>query len=178
MRAFLVVLLVCLAGFFCYRFFFVAGKIPENNTLIDVNVHKFELPKKELRALDGRVLTSETFLNKIVILNFWASWCAPCIEEVPSLIELSKKNNRIVILAFSGDKTIKDINAFIKSFPGFNKIPIYQVWDDNEEWIRKFNIIKLPESYVFNSKGKMVKRISGTINWNTSDSLSYFNSLE
>lgn len=140
--------------------------------------HIQSLPQEKIKLMDGGGLSPSEFKGKIIIINFWASWCAPCIEEVPSLIELTKKNNRVIVLAVSGDKNKEDIRAFIKSFPEFNKEPFYQVWDDNEKWLKSFHIIKLPESFIFNSKGEMVKRISGTINWNTADSLSYFSSLD
>lgn len=139
---------------------------------------KLQLPQKDLKLVDGKILKPSDIQNKIVIVNFWASWCAPCVEEVPSLIELTKKSKDLIVLAISGDSKQEELMAFMKSFPGFNKEPFYQVWDNNSDFLKDFNIVKLPESYIFNRKGEMVKRVSGTINWNTPDSEEYFKSLE
>lgn len=171
----LVVMLICFFGVYVYL---GDSKIFQKETQKVNDSVSLTLPQEKINLMDGGELSPSDFKGKIIILNFWASWCAPCIEEVPSLIELTKKNNHVLVLAVSGDKNREDIKAFIKSFPEFNKVPFYQVWDDNEKWLKSFHIIKLPESFIFNSKGEMVKRISGTINWNTADSLSFFSSLE
>lgn len=138
------------------------------------NAPKFNLPDGDLTGLDGQSLSLKNFKDKIIIFNFWASWCSPCIEEVPSLISLAKADPNIVIIAVSGDQNKDDITAFLKSFPGFNKPPIYVVQENAKVLMDQFKVDKLPESFIFNTKGEMVKKISGTINWHTPDSIEYF----
>ncbi|MCB0368940.1 MAG: TlpA family protein disulfide reductase [Bdellovibrionales bacterium] len=138
---------------------------------------QFKLPDSQIKLLNDKVFLAEEFKNKIVIVNFWASWCAPCVEEVPSLINLVSKHKDLIVLAVSGDSNAEDIFAFMKSFPDFNKKPIYQMWDNNQKLLDKFKISKLPESYIFNRQGEMIKRVSGTINWDTSDVNEYFKGL-
>lgn len=178
LKAILSVVVVMLISFLGVYFYLGESKILQKETHKVNDEVSLTLPQEKIKLMDGGGLSPSEFKGKIIILNFWASWCSPCIEEVPSLIELTKKNNHVIVLAVSGDKNKEEIMAFIKSFPEFNKEPFYQVWDDNEKWLKSFHIIKLPESFIFNSKGEMVKRISGTINWNTADSLSYFSSLD
>lgn len=176
-KALISVLVILVFGFGGF-FFFKKAKAPESqSSSAIVNPQTLKLPSTDLLLVNNKTLSAAEFKNKIVIVNFWASWCAPCIEEVPSLIQLTKKNKQILILAISGDTNTEDIFAFMKSFPEFNKAPFYQVWGDNKKLLEQFNVVKLPESYIFNSKGEMVKRISGTINWDTPDSEEYFKSL-
>lgn len=178
LKALSVVIVFLLIGFVCYYSFFrpqTGGEVVIEPTAQKESV---VLPTKNLKLVEGTHLDFAKLKNKIVIMNFWASWCAPCIEEVPSLVELTKKNKDIVVLAISGDSKIEDLVAFMKSFPGFNQAPFFQVWDNNQEVLKNYNISKLPESFIFNRKGEMVKRVSGTLNWNTPDSLEFFKSLE
>lgn len=142
------------------------GKSPAESKLI--------LPTSDLTTLSHGKLNLQQFAGKVIIFNFWASWCAPCIEEVPSLITLVKADPNIVIIAVSGDQNKDDIHAFLKSFPGFNKPPIYVVQENMKELMDHFKVDKLPESFIFNPKGEMVKKISGTINWHTPESIEYF----
>lgn len=138
---------------------------------------KLVFPKSELTTLSHGKLNLQQFSGKIIIFNFWASWCAPCIEEVPSLISLVAADPEIVVIAVSGDQNKDDISAFLKSFPKFNKPPIYVVQENAKELMDHFKVDKLPESFIFDAKREMVKKISGTINWHTSDSIEYFKVL-
>lgn len=177
-KALLVVLIFIFIGFVGYTTFFKSSESEVPVVHANAKSDVITLPQQELTLVDGKKLSLQSFKNKIVIMNFWASWCAPCIEEVPSLLELTKKNKDILVLAVSGDSKTEDLMAFMKSFPGFNKSPFYQVWDNNQEILKNYNIVKLPESFIFNRKGEMVKRVSGTLNWNTPDSLEFFKSLD
>lgn len=74
-------------------------------------------PLTQLRGLDGRMLSMDQFYGKVVLLNFWASWCAPCVEEMPSLEALaaSLPPDRFVVLAVSldgGDG--QQVRSFVK----------------------------------------------------------------
>lgn len=135
---------------------------------------KLFIPSSELTTLTHGKLKLQQFAGKVIIFNFWASWCAPCIEEVPSLITLTKADPNIVIIAVSGDQNKDDITAFLKSFPDFNKPPIYVVQENMKALVEHFKVDKLPESFIFSPKGVMVKKISGTINWHTPESIEYF----
>lgn len=149
----------------------------KTNQQIDSKVsidNKLVLPTNDLITLSHGKLSLKQFPGKVLIFNFWASWCSPCIEEVPSLVTLVKADPNIVIIAVSGDQNKDDIHAFLKSFPGFNKPPIYVVQDNAKALMDHFKVDKLPESFIFNPKGEMVKKISGTINWHTPESIEYF----
>lgn len=142
-----------------------------------VDYSQLQLPTTDLVTLAGKTISTAQLRGKVLIFNFWASWCAPCIEEVPSLVSLVKADPNIIIIAVSGDENKDDILAFLKSFPDFNQPPIYVVHANAKTIMDHFKIDKLPESFIFDSNGKMVKKVTGTINWHTNDSIEYFKSL-
>jgi thiol-disulfide isomerase/thioredoxin len=108
-------------------------------------------------------------------VNFWASWCGPCIEEVPSLIKLLKTfPNELELIAISGDSNQADIDSFMKSFPEMKTLPnIHVVWDADKSLAQKYQIFRLPESFLLDKDLKLIKKISGTIDWHTEDAIAY-----
>jgi thiol-disulfide isomerase/thioredoxin len=136
------------------------------------------LPNFTAMTWDSRHLNLANLAGKVVIINFWASWCAPCIEELPSLIKLVEKyQGRIQLVAISGDSDKKDIEVFLKSFPGLASPNIDLVWDQDHKIMRIFGVERLPESFVARANLKLAKKIVGTINWYTPDSIEYMDGL-
>lgn len=137
------------------------------------------MPDFEAKSLKGVDLKLSQYQNKIVILNFWASWCGPCVEEMPSLIKLMKAlPNDVVLLAISGDSNKEDIDAFLKSFPELGTLAnIHIIWDSNKALSQQYQVYRLPESFVVDKTQKMVKKISGTIDWYNEDALNYMKTL-
>ncbi|MBS1972204.1 MAG: TlpA family protein disulfide reductase [Bdellovibrionales bacterium] len=136
---------------------------------------KEPLPPFTAKALDGKEIQLSQFKGKVVVVNFWASWCGPCIEEVPSLIKLLKTfPNDLELIAISGDSNQADIDSFMKSFPEMKTLPnIHVVWDADKSLSQKYQIYRLPESFLLNKDLKLIKKISGTIDWHTEDAIAY-----
>lgn len=135
----------------------------EDFPIVDIN-------KKNYKFVD--------FKNKVVIVNFWASWCGPCVEEVPSMIKLVQEmNGKVQLLAISGDSSLEDISVFLKSFPEINNPNVIVTWDQTRSLMKMFDVARLPESFIIGKDGKLVKKIVGTINWYTKDSITYMNEL-
>lgn len=142
--------------------------------------------KEVVTSIDSLVGTSFVDINEqkldirsdenIYIVHFWASWCAPCVHEFPQLIELSNQmNGKLFVIAISGDSNQKEIDVFLKSFPEAIAAKNFKiVWDSDKQILKRWNVNKLPESYIYNQDKKMVKRISGAIDWTTEDAKSYF----
>ena len=136
------------------------------------------LPGFEAKTLDGKTVQLSSFAGKIVILNFWASWCGPCIEEVPSLIKLVKEfKGEIQLVAISGDSNRNDIDIFLKSFPEFKGENITLIWDEDRSLMKTFGITRLPESLISDRKHRLAKKLVGSIDWHTQGSVDYLNTL-
>lgn len=120
-----------------------------------------------------------SFKDKIIIINFWASWCSPCVEEIPSLIRLVEKyKGEIVLVAVSTDSNEADVSSFLKSFPGLNNPHIKIVLDSNNEISKKYLISRMPESYIFSKNLKFQKKIVGSIDWFSNDANSFIETLK
>lgn len=136
------------------------------------------LPKLEMTDISGRKFSSEQLLGKVVVLNFWASWCSPCLEEFPSMLELfSKFEKEVIVLAISQDSGREDIDAFLKAFKGFEREGVHIVHDQDMKLGEIFKVDRLPESFIFGNNGKLVKKIVGSINWYSPESVEYIQSL-
>lgn len=149
-----------------------------NSELEKTQEVKFELSGVSLVDLKGRLIDFNILQNKVVILNFWASWCEPCIKEVPSLIKFSKKfNKKLIVVAISGDNDLAEVKAFLKSFPGLESENSFVVYEADKVNFNFFKINKLPESMIFDKNHKFIRKISGSIDWQSEDVEKYFESL-
>lgn len=136
------------------------------------------IPEISATDIAGKALNSKDFLGKIVIVNFWASWCEPCLEEFPSMIKLVKEfKGDVVLLAVSQDSNRTDIDAFLKSFPEGDDPAIRVVWDESREIGKAYQVDRLPESFLAGPSGKLVTKIVGTINWYSDESVAYIKEI-
>jgi len=137
------------------------------------------LPGLEFRDLDQNQLhLDELMKNKIVIINFWASWCEPCAEEFPSMVKLLKTfGDDVLILAYSHDSSKDDIVSFAKAFNLDQQKNIILLWDKELKVSEVFKVNKLPESYIFGRDGKLIRKVVGTRDWANEDATSYFKML-
>lgn len=108
----------------------------------------------------------------IVTIHFWASWCAPCVNEVPELIEFVKRvstknaqNLKTVFVTVSLDETQDDLNKFLKSFPEFNKEPFVRVWDKDKSFSKLVNADRLPMTVILNKNFAEPRVVRGVVEW-------------
>jgi thiol-disulfide isomerase/thioredoxin len=104
--------------------------------------------------------------KKLTFVNFWASWCPPCIEETPSMLAFIKKNDQLLQLySVSQDDNRNDVTSFLKGFPHFNQTNVRLIWDSDHSLAKNFKVTKLPETFLFNQDGHLIRQISGSLNW-------------
>ncbi len=131
-------------------------------------------PVKEFTSVSGETVRVDDFKGKLLIINFWASWCPPCVDEIPSLVKLREKyQDKMHVIAVSSDLSMDDIVAFKKSFPDFGEPNFTIVWDQSKALIQAFGIAKLPETIVIGPNGLAIKKIVGTIDWMSEDAQAF-----
>ncbi|MDN5205348.1 TlpA disulfide reductase family protein [Fulvivirgaceae bacterium BMA10] len=117
--------------------------------------------KIKLQDLDGNHVDLEKFKGKTVFLNFWATWCKPCIQEMPSIDKAYQqlKDDNFVFIAAS--------NESIEKIKGFkDKQPFSMEFMKLVSGFETLDIYSIPTTYVINSDGALVMNEVGARNWN------------
>lgn len=109
---------------------------------------------------DGKSIAGNAVKAPVVIVNFWASWCKPCLEEFPSLTALDKKysDDQVLILGINTDEpdASKDVIKTIKQFG----LDFPNVEDKDGKWLEKFMITAIPVSIIYH-KGEVLEVSNG-----------------
>ena len=109
------------------------------------------------------------FSGKLIVLNFWATWCAPCREEMPSLDNLQSEDSLDNLMIFPiniGQENVSKSELFFKEI-GIKNLDIY--FDSTITLVKKFNLRGVPTSILFNKKGEEFARIIGSIDFNNAE---------
>lgn len=129
-----------------------------------------------LKDINGQLVSIDSYSNKVVILNLWATWCGPCVEEFPALIELARKVPEIVLLAVSADKDDESVTAFLKAY---GKIPqnIRVLRDPDQMVGQLYGTAVLPESYIFMPGKNLLRKVVGSEKWDRPDVIEFFRQI-
>lgn len=134
-------------------------------------------PDFVLKDINGQTISLAQYKGKPILLNFWATWCGPCREELPSmqrLHEASKNNGGFHIIAISIDRSnIKKVNKYAENLNLTFPILI----DSDRETRYAYYIRGLPTSYLIDSEGKLRGFVSGARNWDDPATLELMKSL-
>ena len=135
-----------------------------NNLVIHKDTKKLE--KINFQNINNETINLSKFKNSLIVINFWATWCAPCIEEMPSLNRLQINptfDNLEVIPINVGRDSIKKSKNFYKKLK-LNNLKIY--FDNDVELANKFSLRGLPTTVFINKKGEEFARIIGFVDFN------------
>ena len=154
---------------FLIIFIFLTTKVFANDVseIKNVVIHKDPKIYDNVIFLDkkDKKINLKSFQNSLVIINFWATWCAPCIEEMPSLDRLQKNpafNNLEVIPINIGRDGIEKSNNFYKKLK-IKNLKIY--FDEDIELANKFLLRGLPTTIFINKKGEEFARVIGFVDF-------------
>ena len=165
------------AAWMKYSDFLARGQKPPASHEILLEMEKNGVPDFSLNDLEGHPVALSDFKDKIVVINFWASWCEPCIEEFPSMIQLvDEMKGELVLLAISADYEREDIDPFLKAFK-VDSPHIKVMWDKDQEVAKKYGTFKLPESYIIGKKGELIRKVAGVEDWATPEAIEFFKGL-
>lgn len=122
-------------------------------------------PKLVLKDLDGKQQDLSRHRGSVVVLNFWATWCAPCVKEMPALQRLADKlaGDRFVLITVNFGESEKQIRPFIEELGV--RFPVWMDRDMNatRAWVDK----GLPTTFVIDSRQKIRYRVLGDFEWDT-----------
>ncbi len=131
----------------------------------------------ELKNLAGNPVSLSDYKGYVTVVNFWATWCEPCIEEFPSMIKLLEHfDGQVKMIAIAMDEDKKDVENFINAFQVRNK-DLIVLWNPDQEFAKSWSTVKLPESYILDKEHKLVKKVASSENWATELVFKYFEDL-
>lgn len=117
------------------------------------------MPSFEAVTLAGDSLTSTDLQGKVLLVDFWGTWCAPCVAAVPSLRAMSRRMEKdpFVLLSVSTDPDEKTLREFIAK----HQMTWPQVWDERHQLARKFRVQGYPTYILVNHEGEIVYLVRG-----------------
>ncbi len=133
-------------------------------------------PDFTLPDLDGKMVSLADFKGQVVLLNIWATWCAPCVEEMPSMQTLYQelKDEKFIILAVSIDEGgAKAVLPFMKK----HKLTFPALLDSAGSIKNLYQTTGVPESFIIDKKGRIVEKVIGKRDWAADSAIRYFRSL-
>ena len=128
-------------------------------------------PDFSLPDLQGKTQRLTDYRGKVVFLNFWATWCKPCKEEMPSMQVLwdNLKNRDFVMLAVSMDRvtTTKDIPSFVETL----KLSFPILTDSWGQTDKRYKLMGVPETYIIDQSGVLREKVIGPRDWTRRESI-------
>jgi cytochrome c biogenesis protein CcmG, thiol:disulfide interchange protein DsbE len=130
-----------------------------------------------------RTVALSQFRGKIIVLNFWATWCPPCIEEMPSLVQMQKKmqDKGVAVLAVSVDDDAEAYHKFLKD----RKIDLLTVRDPGQRSetqvvapvASRYGSFRFPETYIIDRSGVIRRKFIGPVDWSQQEIVEYLSRL-
>ncbi len=131
-------------------------------------------PAPEFTVSDGTHSVDLAHLRgHIVIVNFWATWCLPCIEELPSLLAMQRRVPRVTVVAIGQDEDPDVYNAFLQRY----HVDLLTIRDPSGRVPALYGTLKIPESYVIDEKGIVRRKFVSAQNWTSPEILDYLTKL-
>src|SRR6266568_5480370 len=118
-------------------------------------------PEFNVKTDAGRTVSVPNFGGKLLVLNFWATWCPPCVQETPSLSEFAATyaSKGVVVLGVSVDRDEKAYRAFLQKFsPAFLTARDSRIHED-------YGTFMYPETYIIDAKGKVLQKLAEPADW-------------
>jgi cytochrome c biogenesis protein CcmG, thiol:disulfide interchange protein DsbE len=120
-------------------------------------------------------VTLSQFKGHVVVLNFWATWCPPCIEEMPSLVQMQQKMKEkgVTVLAVSVDADDGAYRRFLQD----HDVNLLAVRDPDQKSNQLYGTFKFPETYIIDRDGVVRRKFIGAVDWTEPDVIEYLGKL-
>ena len=119
---------------------------------------------------DGTEMRLSDYKGKVILVNIWATWCAPCIAEMPMLndLQVARGGANFEVVTISLDRTAAEAEAWLRK----NKIDNLPIWHDGTYNVNaKLALPGLPTSIFYNKSGREIARIPGEVDWTSEEAL-------
>ena len=122
-----------------------------------------------------RSVSLNQYRGQAVVLNFWATWCPPCVEEMPSLVEMQRrmKIKGVTVVAVSVDVDEKAYRQFLKD----HNVNLLTVRDPGQKSSNLYGTFKFPETYIIDRNGVMRRKFIGAVEWTAPDVTDFLGKL-
>ena len=128
-----------------------------------------DVPAFSMTDIDGKTITSESLKGKVVLINFWATWCGPCVVEIPDLVRLQAKYpEQLVIVGVSEDENGE---ALVRKFAADKQINYPLVMSTPELQALFPGVVALPTTFALDRQGKMVQKHVGLLHAEQTEAL-------
>ena len=120
-------------------------------------------------------VTLSQFRGQVVVLNFWATWCPPCVEEMPSLVEMQRrfKAKGVTVLAVSVDVDESAYRQFVKD----HNVDLLTVRDPDQKSSALYGTFKFPETYIVDRNGVIRRKFIGAVDWTAPEVTDFLSKL-
>jgi len=133
-----------------------------------------EAPAFQVVTDSGRHVSTQSFGGKVLVLNFWATWCVPCVEEIPSLNAMQRKFEKqgVVVVAVSIDKNPQKYRAFLDRI----HVSFDTLRDPSADLSARYGTFQYPETYIIKD-GHIMRKFINAQDWLSDDVTNYLQSL-
>jgi len=147
---------------------------PSENSIAQTSVAS-TVPSFYLKDLKGQEVHLQDYKDKLILVNFWASWCGPCNDEAPSLERMYKElhSKGLVVIGISIDRHVPEVKKFVKLY----SITFPVLLDTDESAASAYGITGVPETFILNHNYKLIKHVIGPLDWTSPDVMSYLTGL-
>ena len=132
-------------------------------------------PDFELSNLQGQQVQLSMYRGKVVVLNFWATWCPPCVEEMPSLNSFARifASRGVVVVAVSVD----DDEQALRRFMADHQLEMIILRDPGRQVATLYQTYMYPETYILDRQGRLLRKLVGPADWGDPNLLVFFREL-
>lgn len=141
------------------------------NNGIDIYLKKFLANQKPtpIKLIDakGGLFTKDNFKGRVTIINFWATWCPPCVEEIPSLNRLKNKfhGKAFDLISINYAEDLSSIKRFMKKV----NVEFQVLLDKDGELAKQWNVITYPSTFIIDKNGHIIYGVNAAIEWDSSE---------
>ena len=152
---------------FCFSIFSSIAQTNEDIPLNNMAINETPKPISSVIFEDfsGNEINLKQYIGKLIIINFWATWCAPCRKEMPSLDKLYQDDSFNNLIIFAVNTEQPNVTKTKKFFTDLNIQKLGIFFDKNLNFVKEFKLRGIPTTILINKKGEEFARIIGEVNF-------------